>query len=166
MAWNPIIPGYRDVRGSIFISYSTAAHHLHSILKTPALKKMLSPILILRLERLFSWRANRTRVENGWRSFREEAVFTIFCNFGIPMKKFNSDFLRSNVQLLEWEHTRACSIPNGCCIPFAHVHTCTHTHTLITLRIELVTRARFDFILSPFSALLRAVTQTISQQQK
>jgi len=51
-------------------------------------------------------------------------------------------FLRSNVQLLEWDHTHACSFPRALCVARTH----THTHTHITWRIELVTRARFDFI--------------------
>lgn len=91
-----------------------------------------------RLKRLFSWRANRSRAEDGWHTFWATAIFTVFRNFGIPANTVNSIFTGVTYKSWALTHTRIFS-------PTCFM-SLLHTNTEITLRIEPVTGARFDFI--------------------
>lgn len=93
-----------------------------------------------RLKRHFSWRANRSRAEDGWHSFWATAIFTVFRNFGIPVNTVNSIF--TGITYKSWALTLTLTrIFSPTCFM-----SLLHTNTEITLRIEPVTGVRFDFI--------------------
>lgn len=151
MAWNPIIPGYRDVRApsSSLIPRHRGYGTKCTVYRSTSLKKKKKKNPLThshRLERLFSWRANRARAENGWHSFRAAAVFTIFSNFGIPMKTLNS--ILSRVM---------CRCRNGstCMHVQSHMHfivPLSHTYAHRSLG-ELSRWQELDLILSPLCHL-------------
>lgn len=143
MAWNPIIPGYRDVRApsSSLIPRHRGYGTKCTVYRSSSLKKN-ALTHSHRLKRLFSWRANRARAENGWHSFRGAAVLKIFSNLGIPMKTLN--LILSRVMCKCWNGSTCMHVQSH--MPFTVSLSHTYTHRSLG---ELSWWQELDLILSP-----------------